>query len=316
MKISVAICTRDRASMLQRALQSLVACRAAHAAGDWEVLVVDNASSDATPTIVAQFRDLLPIRYARESQPGLSNARNRAVHEAHGEWIAWLDDDVTVDAGWLRAYADAIARHPDATAFGGPIAVHLEGNPPRWLSSGLARVEDAYAGRSAEQFRGQFFVRGEKPYGANFALRRAAALSTPFDPRLGRHPLRPFMGGEETEVIRAILTKGTGWWVPEAHVRHHIDTNRQSAWYLTRYYLCSGRSDARGWKALPRQQRWGDFLRAVRRAAIALAGYGVVHLLRIDHRRAGLLRDAAWYAGYVEGCIGALAPVKRESATA
>jgi len=316
MHISVVICTRDRASMLRRALESLVTCRKPVGVDGWEVLVVDNASSDDTPSVVTVFRALLPLRYVRQEQPGLSHARNCSVREARGAWIVWIDDDVTVDAGWLCGYADAIVRHPDATALGGPIAIRLEGASPSWVSSGVASVQDAYAGRSADRLRGQFFAGGEKPYGANFALRRSAAEMTPFDRRLGRHPARPTMGGEETEVIRSVLSKGTGWWVPDASVVHHIDEARQSAAYLWDYFVCAGTMSGRGWYALPPMQRWRDLVTASRRATIGHVVWVILRMLRVDGYRAHSLRNAAWNWGYVKGCVEALMGTQAEPAAA
>ena len=232
--------------MLRRALDSLVACDKPPAHVSWEAVVIDNGSLDDTASTVASFRGRLPIRAIREDDPGLSNARNRAVREAHGDWVLFIDDDVTVGKRWLIAYAEAIALHADACAFGGPIEIDFEESPPPWLSSGIRWILDAYAGRSDTDFHGSFGARGPKPYGANFALRRAVAHDFPFDPMLGHHPLRPTMGGEETVVIAAMLTnQGEGWWVPDAGVTHHIDSSRQSIGYLRSYYVDAGYLSAR-----------------------------------------------------------------------
>jgi glycosyltransferase involved in cell wall biosynthesis len=92
--ISVILCTRNRAASLDTALRSLTACATADL--NWELLVIDNGSTDQTALVAASYHDRLPIRTILEPTAGLSHARNRGVAEATGEWLVWLDDDVTV----------------------------------------------------------------------------------------------------------------------------------------------------------------------------------------------------------------------------
>jgi GT2 family glycosyltransferase len=83
----------------------------------FEVLVVDNAPSDERTHEVVESRPT--VRYVREPKPGLDFARNRAVQDATGEILAFLDDDVTVDHGWLDGLREAWSENPDAAAFTG-----------------------------------------------------------------------------------------------------------------------------------------------------------------------------------------------------
>ena len=119
MDLTVAICTRARPQLLAACLRSLLALRPEDP-GDprhFDVLVVDNDSSDDA---TARLVDTMPgVRYVKESRPGLDFARNRALAEARGEWIAYLDDDVTVDHGWLEGLEEAAAEHPDAACVTG-----------------------------------------------------------------------------------------------------------------------------------------------------------------------------------------------------
>ena len=104
-EISVAICTRDRRDSLLRAVASL----ARPACARWELLVVDNASRDDTraacQTLVDDFP--APMRVLAEPVPGLSHARNRALAEAEGRAVVFLDDDATCHAGFVDAHARA-----------------------------------------------------------------------------------------------------------------------------------------------------------------------------------------------------------------
>ena len=89
----------------------------------WETLVIDNGSTDETKSVIRQFQELLPLRNVEEANIGLANARNRAVRESRGDWLIWIDDDVTVDPRWLLAYQLAAVKYPNASVFGGPIKI-------------------------------------------------------------------------------------------------------------------------------------------------------------------------------------------------
>jgi glycosyltransferase involved in cell wall biosynthesis len=119
--LTIAICTKDRPDGVERLLDSLRAqLDAATAAGHpIEVLVVDNAPSDnRTRDLAARWPH---VRYVLEPKPGLNFGRNRAIREASGEFLAYLDDDVVVDEGWLAGLCEAWAANPDAGAFTGQV---------------------------------------------------------------------------------------------------------------------------------------------------------------------------------------------------
>ncbi|MEG4203713.1 glycosyltransferase [Microcoleus sp. Pol7_A1] len=117
--LTVAICTKDRPENLARCLQYLLKLQTPIAGEKlgFEVLVIDNAPSDER---TKELVDSLPgVRYAREPKPGLDFARNRALQEATGELLAFLDDDVTPDRQWLNGLMEAWAENPDAGGFTG-----------------------------------------------------------------------------------------------------------------------------------------------------------------------------------------------------
>lgn len=96
--VSVIVCTRDRTGNLKTCLQHLLAIDYPK----FEIVVVDNAPSDDQTYELAKR---LPVKYVREEKPGLNNARNRGIKESIYDIVAFTDDDVRVDAGWLRAVA-------------------------------------------------------------------------------------------------------------------------------------------------------------------------------------------------------------------
>lgn len=114
--LTIAVCTHDRSELLEACLRSLQTLRCSM---ELDILVVDNApSDDRTATLVDGFPG---VRYVREPHCGLDFARNRAWREARGEFVAYFDDDVTVDPGWLAGFLEAYAEHPDVAAVSGPV---------------------------------------------------------------------------------------------------------------------------------------------------------------------------------------------------
>jgi GT2 family glycosyltransferase len=117
--LTVAICTKDRTENLARCLKSLLKLQQPKSAGSprFEIVVVDNApSNEQTKVLVSSLQN---VHYVREPKPGLDFARNRALKEATGELLAFLDDDVVVDRNWLDGLMEAWAENPEAIAFTG-----------------------------------------------------------------------------------------------------------------------------------------------------------------------------------------------------
>ncbi len=102
-QITVIICTYNRSQSLRKTLGSIVAEDLPQSVG-WEIVVVDNNSSDETRQVVEELRCRYPqrIRYVFEPKQGVSNARNTGIREARGEILAFIDDDETADTAWLQ----------------------------------------------------------------------------------------------------------------------------------------------------------------------------------------------------------------------
>ncbi|WP_350036939.1 glycosyltransferase [Pseudohaliea sp.] len=234
MQLSVIICTWNRAESLRRCLARFTEI-ALPKKGDWEILVVNNNSTDNTSRIVKSFSALLPIREVLEPVQGLSAARNRGVHEARGELLLWTDDDVLVSMNWLLEYASACTRNPSVAFFGGPIEPVFEGSPASWLSEGWRAVEAAFASRDLGSSECRLCP-DTLPYGANFAVRRHVQKHFLYDLELGRKGTE-MLSGEESAVMTAVLEAGySGLWLPGASVSHLIEPDRQRIRYLRDYY--------------------------------------------------------------------------------
>ncbi len=119
MNISVIIITRNRANILDRCLNSIVN----QTESLREVVVVDNDSIDHTRSVIAKYKNLLPIRSIREAQTGTPYARNAGVKVVKGDIIAFLDDDCTANANWVSSIKEFFAQFPTAVGVIGNTSV-------------------------------------------------------------------------------------------------------------------------------------------------------------------------------------------------
>ena len=246
MNVTVAICTWNRAKLLDQTLAAM--CNLTIPAGlKWELLVVNNRCTDDTDRVIARHQKMLPLRRLYEPEPGLSNARNSAVANAMGDYILWTDDDVLVSPKWLVEYVKAFRDWPDAAFFGGPAEPWFEGTPPRWLVELWTRVQSAYAMRDFGDCLMQFNPTCI-PFGLNLALRIDVQRCHPFPADLGHRP-GSMLGHEETTVLQQLLAEGLeGWYVPQAKVRHYIPKNRQTLRHLHQFYFGQGEFEGRSYE--------------------------------------------------------------------
>jgi glycosyltransferase involved in cell wall biosynthesis len=240
--ITVAICTFNRAESLRRTLESLGEMRVPSDLS-WEIVIV-HTSTDHTDNVISEYAGRLPVRREFESRLGLSNARNRAIDVAKGDYIIWTDDDVLVDAGWLTAYVGAFRRWPKAAVFGGRITPRYETPTEKWVIESEAVLTGPYAIRDfGDQVRPLAADDEDHfPFGANYAIRAIEQRAFRYDPELGSAPNR-WRASEETDVIHRVLGSGaTGYWIPQAMVEHCIGRNRQTLRYVGTYYESWGES--------------------------------------------------------------------------
>jgi len=235
MFVTVAICTFNRAESLRRTLASLTAMRVG---GDlsWELVVVNNNSTDHTDAVIAECRERLPLRREFEPLQGHSNARNRAIAAARGEYIVWTDDDVIVGAGWLAAYAEAFRHWPDAVVFGGRIKPRYEPPVVRWVAESERVLGGPFAIRDfGDEVQPLSVAESRIPYGANFAVRMAEQRAFRYDPNLGLAPNRRRYDDEVDVITRLLASGAKGYWVPRAIVEHCIGRERQSIRYIAAF---------------------------------------------------------------------------------
>jgi GT2 family glycosyltransferase len=218
--VTVAVCTRDRPADLALCLNALNRLDYPNL----DILVVDNApSSDATECLV---RTTYPnVRYIREPRPGLNWARNRAIIEARGEVIAYTDDDVVVDPGWVRALASVFAENPEVMAVTGlvvPYELETEAQLLFERHGGFGRgfKREWYRLDRGSGKRWKYYGTGRFGTGANMAYRRSLFDQIGyFDPALDVGTVTN--GGGDLEMFFRVLKEGhTLVYEPSAIVRH------------------------------------------------------------------------------------------------
>jgi glycosyltransferase involved in cell wall biosynthesis len=223
-RVTVAVCTRDGAERLPQCLDSLVALT--YPADLLDLLVVDNAPHhDATRRLVAFHYP--SIRYVVEPRPGLDHARNRAIAAATGVIVAFTDDDVSVDAGWIDAISRVFVDEPDVDAVTGlVVADEIDVEPQRLfeLYGGFGRGFDRQFHRvdtvSREKAARRHAGAGRFGTGANMSFRRQVFDRIGgFDPALDVGT--PTNGGGDLEMFFRVLKEGgTLVYEPSAIVRH------------------------------------------------------------------------------------------------
>jgi len=132
--LSVVLCTYNRADLLSGAVRSLLAQGVS--TPRFELLVVDNNSTDRTRELVGEFAQLdARVRYIFEPQQGLSYARNAGIHEARAPLIAFFDDDLLAPPDWVSAIIHAFREYPAVDIVGGRLLPRWPHQPPFWLTS-------------------------------------------------------------------------------------------------------------------------------------------------------------------------------------
>ena len=228
MEFTVIVCTYRRAHNLPLCLGQLANQQGVEGR-EWEVLVVDNNSPDDTPEVVARLATELPIRvrYTREAEQGLNYARNHGIRASRSAFFSYVDDDILVAKGWLRAMFDAFETK-DADAVGGRIHLDPSIHLPKWI-----RPDTDMRGFLGYQDFGDqpFFMDGRTryPFGGNMAFnRRVVERIGYFDPRLGRkgegRRRNELFKGAETDYFHRLAAAGGARivYAPDAIVYHRV----------------------------------------------------------------------------------------------
>jgi glycosyltransferase involved in cell wall biosynthesis len=231
-QISAIICTHNRDTYLGAAIDSLLA---QELSVNYEIVIVDNGSSDRTHEVVEQRSHHPHVKYIFEPTIGLSVARNTGAKHASADILAYLDDDAEASPQWLQVLYTAYQNNYKLAIAGGKVTLIWPPNtqPPKWLSPGLAGNLGAYdLGNDIVNIEQP----GLTPRGLNYSIRRSFLQEIGgFDPQLGRVG-KNLLSNEELQMTEFALEHG--WqvaYLPTALVAHNVAPERlKPSWFLKR----------------------------------------------------------------------------------
>ena len=262
---TVLICTFNRGSLLRSTLESLAAMDPIE--GSWDVLVVDNNSTDDTEQVVASLARTFPVglRYLRELRQGKSYALNLGLTAVTARVVAFTDDDVVVSKQWLMEAVKPILADPGLDYTGGPVRPIWGAPPPSWLPKTNSNLWGTIA---VLDYGDEPFIYEDRrriPIGANMAVRRSVFDRVGgFDPALGRKG-KSLLGQEQAEFFCRTRAEGVrGMYVPKMELHHHVPRERLTRGYFRRWWFWKGISRARLHRMHPETETGLD-LRRVRR---------------------------------------------------
>jgi glycosyltransferase involved in cell wall biosynthesis len=235
MSVTVAICCHNSAARLQPTLEHLAA-QQVPAGLRWEVLIVDNASTDYTAAAAARFWPAeapATLRVVTEPRLGIRFARMRACDEAAGEFICFVDDDNWLAPDWVATASEILTRDPTIGACGGWNDAVSDTPLPAWFDRYKTYFAISSGARSEDTPHPVDVL-----FGAGMALRVAAwreIRRNGFQIRLGRTGGQSMTSGEDDEICLALRAGGwTLWHDPRLYLQHFISPHRLTWAYLRR----------------------------------------------------------------------------------
>jgi glucosyl-dolichyl phosphate glucuronosyltransferase len=285
LKISVIVCTYNRANILSRVLQTLG--EQTLPLKEFEIIVVDNNSTDNTRQIVENFfENIHNLRYCFEARQGLSHARNRGWQEARGSYVGYIDDDAKAPAQWLSV-AHQIINEMQPAVFGGPYYAYYDSPEPKWW-------KDSY----------QSHVQGDEPRflgvheyldGGNiFFPRYILEKFEGFDPDLGMSGTQIGFGEETAlqEKIRGNIPANAMYYHPDLFIYHLVMAKKMRLGWIIRQRFMDGRY------FLKAQSGFGDAVLGVGRWETILSCCRVLLRVVLETIFAFVFRDRKKYPYY------------------
>ena len=249
MFVSVVICSYNRAAYIGAALDSLYHQTASK--DDFEVIVVDNNSSDGTDEVVKTWRAANPdghFYYSTETKQGASFARNKGAALAKADWLCFMDDDAIATSDYIQNIIRHTQSHPTVLGFGGKIIPKYIPEEPRWMSyyvSSLVGNFD-YAPVACP------FENGKYPLESNMILKKSA-----FDLVGGFNEAIPGVvgtlriGGEGKELFYKVIALGEKiYYDPSICVYHVVEVKKLTPEYMYRVASGIGRGERARTKAI------------------------------------------------------------------
>ena len=251
--ITVCICTFKRPQLLSRLLHELTG-QDTDGQFTYSIVVVDNDQLRSAEAVVSEFVKNSPIlaRYCVESRQNIARARNKAVENAEGDFIAFIDDDEFPTRGWLLSLLKTLTEY-QVDGVLGPVKPHFDAEPPRWV------IEGGFHDRPMDPTGTR--LDWSKCRTGNVLLKRQLFAQT-------EPPFRPeCLSGEDQDFFRRMIEKGHAFvWCNEAVAYEVVPPARWKRSFLVRRALFRGVFSVRN---------HGFPARRILQSVIALPAYGV-----------------------------------------
>lgn len=249
LSFSLIICTYNRASYLRETIESVL--HHFKNKNNYELLIINNNSTDHTVKVVEEFIDNPVVKYFLETNQGLSHARNRGMKEARNDVFVFLDDDIDIEKNYLDL-CEELYRDPAINIVGGKVLPYNKAVPD-WLPLNFFFIASIFDLGNEKQFV-------EKLMGANYTMRREVAEKTGlYNPELGRKG-NSLMAGEEVDYLRRAQNLGYRvLYHPHLIVYHKIE-NKLNKKYVYENMYKNGKTEA----FLDANNKVRFFLRAVK----------------------------------------------------
>jgi|GEM_PF-341401 len=240
--ISVVICCYNSETRLSETLRHLLEQEVPEGIS-WEVIVVDNASTDNTAQVARSLWPddaPAPMRVVSEPEPGLSHARKRGLSEAQYKIVSFLDDDNWAAPNWIRLVSEIMATHPEVGACGGRTEAVFEKVPPSWFAD---YASSYVVGRQGDKVGDVTWSRGWL-WGAGLTVRKKAwckLVENGFQPTLSGRSGKKISSGEDVEICYALRLAGWRlWYSDELVLQHFIPAERMTIKYLSKLKIGFG----------------------------------------------------------------------------
>ena len=270
--ISIVICCYNSELRIPKVLACLQNQKFKSQIG-WEVLVVDNASTDRTSAVAKECWTLagVELRVVNEPNPGISHARRRGFEEAHFDIISFVDDDNWVEEEWIQKVFDTMYSDMEIGIMGGFGTAAFEETPPAWFSS----YEESYAVGPQGASSGE---RTTSLYGAGLNIRKSTwdnLQENGFKFQLTGRKGNQISSGEDSELCLAVILSGQKLFYRSDLTFYHFMPPGRLTWdYLVKLTESFGRAEIileayaslakgdRGFNALKYQNRFFSLLRS------------------------------------------------------
>jgi glycosyltransferase involved in cell wall biosynthesis len=296
-KATVAICTYNRATLLQLCIESLSNLN--FNKQDFEVVVVDNNSADETSEVCKSIPfkyPLLNFRYVLELKQGVGYTRTRCAKEAKGEIVAYIDDDCLADQDWLRHIVEFYDQNPGAMSTGGRIIPKYLVPVASWFGKYFWGLVGNYdLGNHVFQMKGVRY-----PSGANMHFRKAAFERYGyFEGELGRSGKSLMAGEEKAMYLKLIRHNEQVFYLPHVIVHHHVEGNKFDKAYVRKHSYGIGASE----RLMNKNNLWKltkKLIEYVAKLGFAIA-YGFTYLFTGSFEKMSMLVKFRWWV--IEGFL-------------